>query len=69
VPHRTGVDHIALTVTDLDVSERRFAEVLGLLPALDVGAGRVLLRQREAPDEAVPALASPMLGPDVVARR
>ena len=38
-----GVNHIALTVTDLDVSQRFYTDVLGFLAVLDVGDGRVLM--------------------------
>lgn len=41
-----GVDHMALTVTDLDVSERFYTEVLGLMTLFDFGTGRLLLDRR-----------------------
>lgn len=43
MPSFTGVNHVALTVTDLDVSERFYTEVLGFRRALDVGDGRVII--------------------------
>ena len=46
MPRHTGVDHFALTVTDLDVSTRFYADVLGLVPLLDFGHGRVLMDRR-----------------------
>jgi catechol 2,3-dioxygenase-like lactoylglutathione lyase family enzyme len=45
VPSFAGVNHFALTVTDLDVSQRFYTEVLGFLPVLDVGYGRVCLHK------------------------
>ncbi len=38
-----GVSHVALTVTDLDVSERFYTEVLGFVVVLDTGYGRVCM--------------------------
>jgi glyoxylase I family protein len=38
-----GVAHVALTVTDLDVSQRFYTEVLGLVVVLDKGDGRVCM--------------------------
>ena len=35
MPRHTGVSHFMLTVTDLDVSTRFYADVMGLLPLLD----------------------------------
>ena len=46
MPRHTGVDHFALTVTDLDASTRFYEDVMGLLPLLDVGYGRVLMDRR-----------------------
>jgi glyoxylase I family protein len=43
MPAFTGVDHVVLTVTDLDASTRFYSEVMGLLPLLDYGAGRLLM--------------------------
>lgn len=38
-----GVNHFALTVTDLDVSQHFYTEVLGFLALLDVGHARICL--------------------------
>ena len=38
-----GADHVALTVTDLDVSQDFYTRVLDFVPVLDVGYGRVLM--------------------------
>ena len=46
MPTHTGVDHFMLTVTDLDVSTRFYADVMGLLPLLDFGHGRLLMDRR-----------------------
>lgn len=46
MPRHTGVDHVMLTVTDLDVSTRFYADVMGLLPLLDFGYGRLLMDRR-----------------------
>ena len=46
MPRHTGVDHLTLTVTDLDVSTRFYEEVMGLLPLLDFGFGRLLMDRR-----------------------
>ena len=43
MPTFAGVNHVALTVTDLDVSERFYTEVLEFRRALDVGHGRILI--------------------------
>ena len=43
MPAFAGVNHVALSVTDLERSTRFYTEVLGLLVALDLGHGRVLL--------------------------
>lgn len=40
-----GVDHFALTVTDLDVSQRFYTEVLGFLALLDFGQARVCMHK------------------------
>jgi catechol 2,3-dioxygenase-like lactoylglutathione lyase family enzyme len=45
VPALGGVDHVALTVTDLDRSERFYTEVLGLLRLADFGHARVLVHR------------------------
>lgn len=38
-----GVSHVALTVTDLDVSQHFYTEVLDFVPVLDVGYGRICM--------------------------
>jgi catechol 2,3-dioxygenase-like lactoylglutathione lyase family enzyme len=38
-----GVDHVSFTVTDPDVSQRFYVEVLDFVPVLDVGYGRILM--------------------------
>ncbi len=43
MPNFAGVNHVALTVTDLDVSERFYVDVLGFRRALDVGYGRITI--------------------------
>lgn len=45
MPEFAGLNHVALTVTDLDVSQRFYTEVLGLLAVLDVGYARVLMHK------------------------
>ena len=45
MPTFAGVNHVALTVTDLDVSERFYTDVLGFRRVLDIGYGRLLLHQ------------------------
>lgn len=42
-PGFAGIDHVALTVTDLDVSERFYTEVLGFVVVMDVGTGRICM--------------------------
>ena len=42
-PAFAGINHVALTVRDLDVSERFYTEVLGFVVVLDVGHTRVCL--------------------------
>jgi catechol 2,3-dioxygenase-like lactoylglutathione lyase family enzyme len=46
MPRFTGVDHVVLTVTDLDVSTTFYSEVMGLLPLLDFGYARLLMDRR-----------------------
>ena len=46
MPTFAGVNHVALTVTDLDVSERFYTEVLGFRRVLDLGYGRLCMHQR-----------------------
>ena len=38
-----GISHVALTVTDLDISQRFYTEVLGFVVVLDVGYGRICM--------------------------
>lgn len=40
-----GINHVALTVTDLDASERFYTRVLDFLAVLDFGEGRVLMHK------------------------
>ena len=42
-PDFAGVDHVALTVTDLDASQRFYTEVLGFVVVMDVGYGRICM--------------------------
>ncbi len=43
MPVFSGVDHVSLSVTDLERSERFYVDVLGLMPLLDFGYARMLL--------------------------
>lgn len=43
MPNFAGIDHLSLSVTDLDRSERFYSEVLGLMPLLDFGTARTLI--------------------------
>ena len=43
MPTFAGVNHFALSVTDLDRSTRFYTDVLGLLAVLDFGHGRICL--------------------------
>jgi glyoxylase I family protein len=43
MPAFAGVNHFALSVTDLDRSTKFYTEVLGLLAVLDFGYGRICL--------------------------
>ena len=43
MPTFAGVNHFAVSVTDLDRSTRFYTEVLGLIAVLDFGHGRVCL--------------------------
>jgi catechol 2,3-dioxygenase-like lactoylglutathione lyase family enzyme len=38
-----GVNHVALTVTDLDVSQRFYTQVLDFVVVMDVGYGRICM--------------------------
>ncbi|HVK36413.1 MAG TPA: VOC family protein [Microlunatus sp.] len=40
-----GVSHVAFTVTDLDVSQRFYTQVLDFVPVLDVGYGRICMHR------------------------
>ncbi len=40
-----GVSHIVLSVTDLEVSERFYTEVLGFTVVLDMGYGRICMHR------------------------
>ena len=46
MPRFTGVDHVVLTVTDLEVSTAFYGDVMGLLPLLDFGYGRLFMDRR-----------------------
>jgi glyoxylase I family protein len=44
-PHAVGqVDHVALTVTDLEVSERFYTEVLGFVVVMGIPDGRICMQ-------------------------
>ena len=43
MPRFAGVNHLALSVTDLDRSTRLYTKVLGLMAVLDFGYGRICL--------------------------
>jgi catechol 2,3-dioxygenase-like lactoylglutathione lyase family enzyme len=43
MPRFAGIDHLSLSVTDLDRSERFYTEVLGLMPLLDFGIARTYI--------------------------
>lgn len=45
MPEFAGVNHLALTVTDLDASQRFYCDLLGFTLVLDLGHGRVCLHQ------------------------
>jgi glyoxylase I family protein len=42
-PRFSGIDHVALTVTDLDASRRFYTEVLDLVVVMDVGQGLICM--------------------------
>lgn len=44
-PRFSGVDHVGLSVTDLDRSERFYTEVLGLVTLIDFGYVRLLFHR------------------------
>ena len=41
-----GVSHVALTVTDLEASQRFYTEVLDFVVVMDVGYGRICMHPR-----------------------
>jgi glyoxylase I family protein len=43
-----AIDHVALTVSDLDVSQDFYHRVLGLTPVFDFGTTRILIDRRTA---------------------
>lgn len=43
MPAFTGIDHLSITVTDLDASERFYTGVLGLQTMVDFGPVRILI--------------------------
>ncbi|GAA2736430.1 VOC family protein [Pedococcus aerophilus] len=43
MPAFSGINHVAFSVTDLDVSERFYTDVLGFLTVLDTGPARVCM--------------------------
>lgn len=43
MPQFAGINHVALTVRDLDVSQRFYCDLLGFLMVLDVGYGRICI--------------------------
>jgi glyoxylase I family protein len=45
MPSFAGVNHFAVSVTDLERSQRFYTEVLGFLAVLDVGYGRVCMHK------------------------
>lgn len=42
-PSFAGVDHVAFTVTDLDISQRFYTEVLDFVAVMDVGYARICM--------------------------
>jgi glyoxylase I family protein len=45
VPEFAGINHVALTVRDLDVSARFYCDLLGFIVVLDVGYGRICIHR------------------------
>jgi len=45
MPTFAGVNHLSLSVTDLDVSEAFYTSLFGMRRVLDVGYGRILMHQ------------------------
>ena len=48
MPQLTRVDHVSLTVTDLEVSHTFYTEVLDFVPIYDFGYGRIYLHNPSA---------------------
>jgi len=46
MPELAGVDHVSLSVTDLDRSERFYTEILGLVRLVDFGYARILCHRQ-----------------------
>ena len=46
MPEFTGVDHVSLSVTDLDRSEQFYTEILGLQRLADFGYVRILIQRQ-----------------------
>ncbi len=45
MPQFSGINHFALTVRDLDVSQRFYCDLLGFMLVLDLGYGRLCLHR------------------------
>lgn len=45
MPEFSGINHFALTVRDLDVSQRFYCDLLGFMLVLDLGYGRLCLHR------------------------
>jgi catechol 2,3-dioxygenase-like lactoylglutathione lyase family enzyme len=45
MPTFAGIDHLSLTVTDLEASERFYTDVLDFTPVVDLGYVRILLHR------------------------
>jgi glyoxylase I family protein len=45
MPTFAGIDHLSLSVTDLDRSQRFYADVLDFVPIVDFGYARILLHR------------------------
>ncbi len=48
MPQLRRVDHVGLTVTDLEVSHRFYTDVLGFIQIMDFGYGRIYLHNPSA---------------------
>ncbi|GAA1595474.1 hypothetical protein GCM10009789_56840 [Kribbella sancticallisti] len=46
MPTFAGIDHLSLSVTDLDRSQRFYTDVLDFIPVLDFGSARSLFHRR-----------------------